>query len=623
MHRLRLKIAVTFILVLFLLPRPVYSQESVRTVVFFCSWNASTPAYQYIIEGFKTAFSEDTGQTYNLLTEYLDISRDDNMAYAQNIIAIYNEKYKEIPFDLIISIGPSFLQVLQTLGLEALESTPVITIFNEQLDDDLGGYTAYDNLLSINFHFDFHKTIQTAIELFPKNKNFYVISGNSAVDDYFSKVVRNDIRPFSDTHSFIFVSGISIDSTLRLVEQIPKNNIVLVVNFNMDINKIPFSTPEVIGMISNSTDAPVFMLWDAFRTKKGGIGGYVFSYYNVGKEVGKAAREILNGKPAQDISINQDSFYLYVYDWQELKKWGLTNSKAVPDDSEFYYYDPTFLAENKWYALGLILFLVGETLLIMFLFRLNKRQKQITERNLETEKMYRELMREDRFSKMTELTASLSHELNQPLTAILFSAQAGKRFLQSGKLDKEQAGQILDNIIEDDKRAGAIISSVRSLMKIEHREKEKTDINSLVRETVELVRNDAIRQKVKIVLTPEADRIFVLADKIQLQQVILNFIRNSEIAMENNDPDNKRLEILTSIDKGYVTVSIRDSGPGINSAIIDKIFKPFVTDRKGGSGIGLALSRSIIEAHNGSIWAENITGGGAVFSFRLPILKNE
>jgi signal transduction histidine kinase len=376
-------------------------------------------------------------------------------------------------------------------------------------------------------------------------------------------------------------------------------------------------------MISNSTDAPVVMLWDGFRTNKGGIGGYVFSYYNVGKEVGTAAREILNGTPAQDVSINQDSFYLYVYDWQELKKWGLTNSKAVPGDSLFYYYDRSFLAENKWYALGLILFLISETMLIMYLYRLNRRQREITERNFETEKMYRELMREDRFSKMTELTASLSHELNQPLTAILFSAQAGKRFLQSGKLNKEQAGQILDNIIEDDKRAGGIISSVRSLMKIELREKEKTDINSLIRETVELVRNDAIRQNVKIVLTLEADSIAVLADKIQLQQVMLNFIRNSEIAMENNDPANKKLEILTSIYKVYVTVTVRDSGPGIDSNIIDNVFKPFVTNRKGGTGIGLALSRSIIEAHNGSIWAENITGGGAVFSFRLPVLKNE
>ena len=246
----------------------------------------------------------------------------------------------------------------------------------------------------------------------------------------------------------------------------------------------------------------------------------------------------------------------------------------------------------------------------------------LSERILETEKMYRELIREDRMAKMTELTASLSHELNQPLTAILFSAQAGKRFLQSGKLDQAQAEQILDNIIEDDKRAGGIISSVRSLMKLEHREKEKVDLNEVIRETADIYHNDAVRQNIKMIIKCNAEKAYILADKIQLQQVLMNFIRNAEIAMENTDPANKKLEVISAVDKGFITVSVRDSGPGIDSAIKEKIFEPFVTTRKGGTGIGLALSRSIIEAHDGKIWAENLPDGGADFSFRLNLLKN-
>ena len=364
-------------------PKPVCSQDRVKTVVFFCAWNGNNPSYQQIIEGFKSTFSEDTDLTYNLLAEYLDISRFDNLAYAKGVVDLYNEKYENIPIDLIVAIGPMFLPVLQNLGLKALESTPVISIYNEQLSENPGTITATENLLSINFNFDFRKTLLHDFELFPDNKNVYVISGISPVDEYFTELVRNGARDFIDTHEFIFVSGISIDSTLQVVKHIPQNSIVLVANFNMDINKIPFTTPEVIGMIANYSRAPVFMLWDTFQTKRGGLGGYVFSFINVGKEVGNAAKEILSGLPLQDVSINQNVFFHYVYDWQELKKWGLTTSKAVPDDSLFYYDDRSFLSENKWYALGLILFLLAETLLIMYLFRLNKRQKEISKKMAE------------------------------------------------------------------------------------------------------------------------------------------------------------------------------------------------------------------------------------------------
>ena len=541
-------------LLLFLLPKPACSQDGVRTVVFFCAWNATNPSYEQIIEGFKTTFSEDSDLTFNLLAEYLDISRLDNKSYAQSIVDLYNEKYKYTPIDLIITIGPSFLQVLQSLGLKALESAPVIAILNEQLSGNPGNKTVNENLLSINFNFDFHKTFQTAFDLFPNNKNVYIISGKSVADEYFAEIVRSTTWDFSETHDFTFVSGLSIDSTLQVVEQIPQNSIVLVANFNLDINKIFFTTPEVIGMIANYSKAPVFMLWETFVTKRGGIGGYVFSYINVGKEVGNAAKEILNGLPVKDVSINQDGFYHYVYDWQELKKWGLTNSKAVPDDSLLYYYDRSFLVENKWYVLGLVIFLLAETLLIMYLFRLNKRQKEITRKMAETDTMFRKLIREDRIAKMAELTASLSHELNQPLTAILFSAQAGKRFLQSGKLDPAMAAQVLDNIIEDDKRAGEIISSVRNLMKLEQKDKEKLDLNTVILETVNIIRNEAISNNVRLKVESDTETAYVMADRVQLQQVLMNLIRNAVVAMENNTPDDKRLDISTKKSKDSVTV---------------------------------------------------------------------
>jgi C4-dicarboxylate-specific signal transduction histidine kinase len=237
--------------------------------------------------------------------------------------------------------------------------------------------------------------------------------------------------------------------------------------------------------------------------------------------------------------------------------------------------------------------------------------------------MFNKIVREDRLSKLTVLTASLSHELNQPLTAILSCAQAGMRFLDSDELDREQAREIFRNIIEDDKRAGGIISGVRALMKLEIREKEKVMVNSMLNETLDIMRTEISRHGIRITTDFEDSPVFISADKIQIQQVLLNFLRNSIDAMEENDPENKKIEVSTRLITDTVIVSVLDSGPGIDKSILDSIFKPFVTAGKPGFGIGLAVSRSIIENHQGSIWAENKRGGGAEFSFRLKVIKNE
>ncbi len=201
-----------------------------------------------------------------------------------------------------------------------------------------------------------------------------------------------------------------------------------------------------------------------------------------------------------------------------------------PSNSTFY--QPSFINHYKGFMVAVSILLISQTLLILYLVKLNSRQKKIARQKEETERIYREVVREDRLLKMFELTASLSHELNQPLTAILYNAQAGKRFLQSGKVDIKQTEEIFDYIIEDDKRAGGIISSVRSLMKLEDREKENVSLRVLVQETLDIFHSEAIRNNVRVETSCCPDPVWVYGDKIQLQQVLLNFMRNAINAMD-------------------------------------------------------------------------------------------
>jgi two-component system sensor kinase FixL len=159
-------------------------------------------------------------------------------------------------------------------------------------------------------------------------------------------------------------------------------------------------------------------------------------------------------------------------------------------------------------------------------------------------------------------------------------------------------------------------------MKLEDREKENVNLSSVVQETISIFHSEAIKNNVRIETSCYSDPVWVYGDRIQLQQVLLNFMRNAINAMDSIRPESRLMVIMLSVSRGSATISVHDSGPGIAPEIKDRLFKPFVTNNKKGFGIGLALSRSIIEKHNGEIWALNLPDGGAQFSFRLKIAKN-
>jgi signal transduction histidine kinase len=598
-----------------------YSGTRTKTIVIFFSLHANLPAYQNMLEGFRTTFSEEYDQPYNLLIEYLDIGRLVDDTYAKYIIEQYNEKFKDTNIDLLITVTPGIIPVLEKYGLNALKKSPTISIVLDSLRADQG-LLKTENILEIKVKFRFARTVQSACDLFPQTKNIYIISGSSPTDNYFTSLVRSGIKRFEKTHKVVFVTGLSLDSTLLIARKISDQSIVIVPTFLSDKKRIQFSTPEIIGLLATNCHAPVFPLFDSFIRREGGIGGYVCSYSALGTETGKVAVEILDGKPLREIVVHDD-FYQSIFDWRVLKKWDLLGSRALPSNSIFYYQQHDIIAEYKWYILAGILFLTLETFLILFLYKLNVRQRAIVKQKTEAEELFRLLVREERLMMMVELTASLSHELSQPLTAILYNTQACLRYLKSGNANESQVEELLLKIIKDDKRAGGLISSIRSLMKLETRAKEQVNLSPIIQETVALFDPEAARQHIRIVVQHKDDSADVLADKIQLQQVLLNLLYNAANAMENVEQGNKVISISQRTEKGSVTISVKDTGPGIGDEVKGTIFKPFVTSRKSGLGIGLAVSRNIIENHDGEIWAENCPEGGAEFSFRLKIATHE
>jgi PAS domain S-box-containing protein len=238
---------------------------------------------------------------------------------------------------------------------------------------------------------------------------------------------------------------------------------------------------------------------------------------------------------------------------------------------------------------------------------------------LEAEANRRELAHLSRVAMLGELSGALAHELSQPLTAVLSNAQAARHLLERHPADVEQLRAALDDIIRNDKRAGAVIDRLRTLLRKGDTALHPLDVNDVARDVMDLADGELMSRRVTVKTTLAPGMPLVQGDRVQLQQVVLNLVLNACDAMTNTDAPDRQLALSTSTNDGFVELVVSDRGTGIPEGQLERVFEPFVTFRQQGLGLGLAISRSIVTAHGGSIRAENNADGGATFRCLLPI----
>jgi PAS domain S-box-containing protein len=249
--------------------------------------------------------------------------------------------------------------------------------------------------------------------------------------------------------------------------------------------------------------------------------------------------------------------------------------------------------------------------------------KDITDRKRDEERIRAqidELAHVTRVATMGELTSSLAHEINQPLTAILSNAQAALRFMNAARPDLTEVGGALTDIVSDCRRAGKVVHEIRALMKKEEPRRELLDIRRIFEEVLVLTNSDSIIKNVKIIRDVPGDLPYVYCNRVQMQQVMINLIVNGCEAMKDVAAEEKTLTIRSVTNNSEnLVVEIEDRGHGITEEAREKIFEPFFTTRPEGLGMGLSIAKSIVEAHGGKLLVRNNPDKGATFIFSLPV----
>jgi C4-dicarboxylate-specific signal transduction histidine kinase len=251
--------------------------------------------------------------------------------------------------------------------------------------------------------------------------------------------------------------------------------------------------------------------------------------------------------------------------------------------------------------------------------------RDVTERRRAVEQLHQtqlELVQAARLRSLAELATGIAHEVNQPLSAIITNARAGLRRIDGvgDRVDPHEVREVFEDIVADGRRASDVITRIKGIVKQTPMRPGRVDLNEVIDDVIALSGRTLRQQHVKVTVRRGIDRPFVNADRVQLQQVLLNLVLNATDAMRGVSARSRLLEIRTARRADGVTVSVHDSGPGLTESSVRRIFTPFFTTKPEGMGVGLSISRSIVEAHGGHLVLSSNSEEGATFEFNLPDL---
>jgi signal transduction histidine kinase len=377
--------------------------------------------------------------------------------------------------------------------------------------------------------------------------------------------------------------------------------------------KWPSPEHEVVERVSGAASVPVYGFLDQYMGR-GIVGGSLYSLTALGAETAKMVLQLLAGAvPPQ--SLSEVFSNKVIFDWRQMQRWGISESD-LPPGGKIDFREPSAWERYPWQIAFIVAVVLVQGALITALLHEHRRRRRA---EVQSRQRMEELAHMNRYSTAGELTASIAHEINQPLGAILTNAETAQEILTSPRPDIEDLKEIVGDILQDDRRASEVIRRMRSLLKKAPFELKKLDLNELVRETVEFLSALAAGRKVELdsFITPLA--LPIIGDRIQLQQVILNLVVNAIDAMADTPREIRKISVHTSRADDFAELTVSDSGPGIPADRLKEVFEPFFTSKAQGMGMGLSIGRTIVEAHNGRIWAENQHGGGASFRVRLPL----
>jgi signal transduction histidine kinase len=413
---------------------------------------------------------------------------------------------------------------------------------------------------------------------------------------------------------FTYVTDLPLEAVAAKLAALPDGTIVFLIGFLRDSTGRNFGALEALARLAERSRVPIYSVGGA-RMGHGIVGGRLIDFEKQGVRAGELGVRLLRGEKLGPADIVTQNTNTYTFDWRQLKRWGLKEDR-LPPGSVIRFRELSTWERYRWPIIGTLALVLLESMLIAGLMVQRTRRKRA---EAEASVQREHLAHVQRVMAMGELAATLAHEINQPLGAIVSNAEAARRLVDPAEPKHAELLETLGDIIDDGERASEVIRRLRAMLRMGAIEQKPCDVNGLIVEVLSFLEADLDRAGVSTELRLGEGLPLVRGDAIQLQQVILNLALNAQAAMADGAGQPRRLTVET-IERapGTVQVCVRDTGVGVKEGDLERIFKPFFTTKASGLGMGLSISRSIVEAHGGTIRAERNPDRGLTVHIGLP-----
>jgi signal transduction histidine kinase len=592
----------------------VLAEGSARRILILSGAEVMLPAGQAIDAAIRKDLSAAGLGPLEFYSEGLDSYRFHSEAYERELATFLGRKYAEREPAVVFALTDIALDFLLRYHGELWPDSPIVFTNVDPRYFDARSRPPW--VTGIVDDEDFTQTVALARRLQPDARRILVVGGSDDRDATTNARAAKSLENLRPPYEISVRAGVPLADFPREFGHLPPDTILLFTMMFRDSEGRAIVPRGAAQALSEAASVPVYSVHSTFLGT-GIVGGALFDFEHAGHAAARLGARILGGESPASIPIEQGSPRLQAVDARQLRRFGIPE-RRVPPDFEIRFRAPSFWEQYRWRIVAVLVTLAIETaLLIELVAERHSRQRAETE----SRQRGQELAHASRLATVGELAASISHEINQPLGAILANAETAELLLQSSNPSPEDLRQILADIRRDDVRASQVMSRVRALAGRRDIEMKPLAVNAVAEAAAGLLEPEAKRRGVVLERDLRAGLPEIRGDDVSLQQVVINLALNGMEAMAETPSGRRRLSIATRNGNGRVVVRVSDTGRGIPADHESKLFESFFTTKRHGLGLGLSICRSIVDAHGGRIGAQNNGGGGATFEFELPALK--